>query len=234
MAQTDWLRNKVKIHIRDMSATESEIDGIIDTVLTEIALETRLFKKLYGFTVSKDEPQYNFRYLTKMNEQVEEEPGNIVLGDISPEDLVNFIDTGVFPTITVDKNLEIETHQSQFLDLLDIFDLEGMSVLDKFEERGSTYYFVYDQEWLNCNDGKNFMFAAWVKPEVMELHDEDLSIILSTVIAGCKFYLYDTLHSKDDVQATNYDFMRWHQAKENLGNRFPTTVFSTKETNKWL
>jgi hypothetical protein len=234
MAQKDWLRKKVKIHIRDVNMSESELDGIIDTVLTEIALETRLFKKLYGFTVHADIEKYNFRYLARMNEQVEEEPGNIVLGDITPGDLAEFISNGVFPEIPVDKNLEVDPYQSQFLDLLDIFDEDGNSVLDKFEERGSSYYFVYDEEWRKKNDDKRFVFSGWVKPDINELHDEDLSIILHTVIAGCKFYVNDTLHSPEDTGATNYDFMRWFQGKENLMNRFPTSVYSTRENNRWL
>ena len=234
MAQKDWLRKKVKIHIRDVNMTDSELDDIIDTVVTEIALETRIFKKLYGFTIHENIEKYNFRYLARMNEQVEEEPCNIVLGNIGTNDLLDFIANGSFPEIPVDKNLEVEPYQSQFLDLLDVFDENGLSVLDIFEERGSSWYFLYDEQFRNINDEKRFVFSAWVKPDINELHDEDLSIILSTVISGCKFYVNDTLHSPDDTQATNYDFMRWHQGKENLRNRFPTTVYSTREDKQWL
>ena len=124
MAQKEWLRNKVKIHIRDVNMTDSELDDIIDTVLGEISLETRVFKKLYGFTVHEDIEQYDFRYIARLNEQVEQEPGNITLGDPSPSDILKFVSDGTFPEIPVDKNLEIETAQSQFIGLLDLFDEE--------------------------------------------------------------------------------------------------------------
>jgi hypothetical protein len=76
-----------------------------------------------------------------------------------------------------------------------------------------------------------------VVPEIDELHDEDLITITSAVISGVKFYLNDTLHSPEDSSATNYDFLRWHQKKQELRDDFPTVAFSitnrTKE-NAWL
>ncbi len=233
MTQKDYLRNKVQIHIRDVKIENSDLDAIIETVVDEIALETRIFKKLYGFTIHEDIEKYNFRYIAKMNEQVEEEPTNIIFGDPSDEDLIDFIENGNFPDIPVEKTLTIEPNQSQFFDLMDIFDENGNSVMDKFEERGSSYYFCYDEQFRNMNDKKKFVFAGWIKPDIEELHDEELSIITPTVIAGCKFYINDTLHSVEDVQATNYDFMRWFQSKERLGNLFPTVVYSTKEDIQW-
>lgn len=116
MTQKDYLRNKVQIHIRDVKIENSDLDAIIETVVDEIALETRIFKKLYGFTIHEDIEKYNFRYIAKMNEQVEEEPTNIIFGDPSDEDLIDFIENGNFPDIPVEKTLTIEPNQSQFFD----------------------------------------------------------------------------------------------------------------------
>jgi len=233
MTQIDYLRNKVKIHIRDVNMENSELDAIIYTVVDEIAMNTRIFKKLFGFTVHADIERYNFRYLARMNEQVEEEPTDIVIGEPTYEEILQFIENGQFPDIPVEKNLQIEPQQSQFIDLLDIFDENGNSVIDVFEERGSSWYFLYNEQYRTINDKKRFVFSGWVKPDLAELHDEELSIITPTVIAGCKFYINDTLHSPEDTQATNYDFMRWFQAKERLGNLFPTVVYSTREDMRW-
>jgi len=233
MSQKEYLRKKIKIHIRDVNMTDDNLDELIDTVIREIAIETRIFKKLYGFTLHSDIERYNFRYLARLNEQVEEEPTNITLEDPGFSEILEFINNGTFPTIPVKKDLTIEPYQSQFIDLLDVFDEDGRSVLLKFEERGSSWYFCYDEQWRKINDEKRFVFSAWVAPEIEELHDEDLSMILHTVITGCKFYVNDTLHSPEDTQATNYDFMRWYQAKESLGNLFPKTVYSTHEDVKW-
>jgi hypothetical protein len=214
--------------------TDPELNEIIETVVDEIALETRIFKKLYGFTVHENIEQYDFRYIARMNEQVEEEPTNITFGTPGRLEIIDFIANGNFPEIPVEKDLTIEPYQSQFFDLLDIFNEDGYSTLNMFEERGGTTYFLYDEQFRNINDNKRFVFVGWIKPDISELHDEELSIIAPTVINGVKFYVNDTLHSPEDTQATNYDFMRWYQAKENLMNRFPTTVYSTREDKQWL
>jgi hypothetical protein len=234
MAQKDYLRKKVKIHIRDVNMTDSELDDVIDTVVNEIALETRIFKKLFGFTIHKDMEQYDFRYLARLNEQVEKEPTKITFGTPTTNDILDFIANGNFPEIPVNKELEVDPYQSQFIDLLDIFDKDGYSALNKFEERGTATYFCYDEVWRDLVDGEPFVFAGWIKPDINELHDEELSIILPVVIQGCKFFVNDTLHSSEDVQATNYDYMRYYQGKKQLQDRFTSAVYSIQESNKWL
>ena len=222
------------MHIRDISTSDLELLDVIDTVINEIAVETRMFKKLFGFTVHKDIDQYNFMYIARMNEQVEMEPTFIEINPLEPLEIIEFINKGEFPDVTVDKNLMKEEAESRFIGLLDLFNEEGYSVLDKFEERGSSYYFCYDEQWRKANDYKRFAMASYVVPNISELNPELMNMILPALIAGCKFYFYDTMHSPDDVQATNYDFMRWHQAKENLVNLYPTNTFSTKELTRWL
>jgi len=237
MANIDYLREKVKYHIRDVSLNDDGVDSVIQTVLEDISLGSRLFKKLHGFTVDKDITTYNFRALGRLNEQTEQEPTEITFSAPIQEEIEAFLTTGVLPSPTVNKVLQDDLAQSRVIDVLDIFDGSGVSIMDKFEERGSSYYIVYDQEWLDTHDGEFMCFSAWIVPHIDELADEHLLDITQCVIAGCKFYINDTLHSKEDVQATNYDFMRYHQCKENLTNRYPTTVVSTTDRTKdakWL
>jgi hypothetical protein len=212
---------------------DADLEEMIDTVIGEIAMETRIFKKLYGFTVHESISKYNFRYIARLNEQVEQEPASITFTDPSMVEIIQFINNGEIPDIAVEKELLVEDAQSQFIDLLDIFDERGMSVLHKFEERGSSYYFCYDETWRMINDGKSFAFSGWVKPEISELHNEELTILLPTIISGCKFYVNDILHGVTDTQATNYDYMRWFNNKKSLMDKFPTLVYSTKENTRW-
>ena len=237
MTNAEYLREKVKYHIRDVHLEDDGIDSVIQTVLEDISLGSRVFKKLHGFTVHKDVNLYNFRYLGRLNEQVEKEPTSITFTAPEQQEILDFLKYGTLPSPTVNKVLQDDLAQSRVMDVLDIFDDEGRSILDKFEERGSSYYFCYDQEWLNNNDGKQMCFSAWIVPHIDELAEEQLLDIVQCVIAGTKFYVNDTLHSKDDTQATNYDFMRYHQCRENLTNRYPTAVVSRTDfarENRWL
>jgi hypothetical protein len=237
MANIDYLRQKVKYHIKDVYLDDEGIDSVIETVLEDLSTATRLFKKIYGFTVHKEINTYNFRYIARLNEKTEQEPTSITVNRITNDEIQEFITNGgLLPSPKVDKVLEMDLAESRLMDVLDIFDEYGVSIADKFEERGSSYYMVYDQEWLDANDGKTMAFVGWVVPNVDELHEEQLIDIVNTVIAGVKFYVMDSLHSKDDTQATNYDYMRYFQKKEDLVNRYSQVVYSTTDrtrSSKW-
>jgi hypothetical protein len=237
MANIDYLRKKVKYHIRDIHILDPDLNDMINTVLEEIAYKTRIFKKVFGFTVHKEIQAYNFKNIARLNEQVELEPIQIAIGNPTPEDMLKFVLTGVFPDPQVTKELVTENSRARMFDLVDIFDKDGISVLDKFEERGSSYYFCYDENWRTLNDKQGFMFVGTVIPEVDELEDDKLVEITSAVIAGMKFYVNDTMHSPNDTQATNYDYMRWYQTLEELRNRYPTTTFANsmvEKDRKWI
>jgi hypothetical protein len=45
------------------------------------------------------------------------------------------------------------------------------------------------------------------------------------------------MHSPNDTQATNYDYMRWYQTLEELKNRYPTSTFANsmiEKDRKWI
>jgi hypothetical protein len=236
MTNTELLRNRLRSIIGDIKIDDDQLDEMINHTIQDIAQHTMLFKKLYGFSVHKEVEMYNFRAIARMNEETEEEPSEIIISDPDLKDVLEFIQDGKFADPKVDKTLEEDLAKSLLIDVLDIFDKNGHSVLDKFSERGSTYYYCYDERWREENDNEPFVFAAWITPHIDELQPEYFFDVLPALTAGVKFFINDLLHSPSDTQATNYDFMRYHQAKEELKNKFPVTVISTnvQRINRWL
>jgi len=233
MYNIDVLRFKIKPYLKDLSLTDAELNHVIINIVDEIAIETKLFRKLYGFSVHEDIERYNLRYIGRMNEEVEEEPTDIIIGDPAFEDIVEFIREGTFPEIPVEKNLKKDKFESNIIDIIDIFDDRGYSVVDKFEERGTTWYFCHDEEWRKLNDEKQFVFTAVIVPEIEELHNEELKLIGPAVLAGAKFHLHDILHSSPDVQASNYDYLRWEGAKKKIMDMYPQFSMSPRQPRKW-
>jgi hypothetical protein len=237
MDPKEWLRNKVKIHVRDVNTTDDELDSVIETVVEEIANETKIFKKVFGFSIHEGKYTYDFRYLARMNERLEHEPVDITFGSPERSEVLDFLMNGHLPSPSIEKDLIIEPGESRLFEVLDIFDINGISIFDKFEQVSPYEYHVYDEQWLKENNNMQCAFIGTIVPNLTELHDENLLDIVITVISGVKFYINDTLHSPDDTQATNYDYMRWFQAKEKLMNRFPTSIsLKTNNTrrNSWL
>jgi hypothetical protein len=237
MIDIEKLLNKVQRHVRDVNVTRSELLAITNDTLDDITTRIPIFKKLFGFSVHKDKRTYDFRALARMNEQVEMEPVSITYGDPNIADIIDFISNGDFPDIVVDKTEYTEDARSRYVDLIDIYAPDGRSVMDFFHYRGGDQYFVYNDDFLAQYDGEQFAYLAWVSPELTELTDDALLIVMPALIPGVKFHVYDMLHSSVDVQSTNYDFMRYHQAIEELQNRFPTRVYGAETYQKdvsWL
>ena len=190
------IRAKVRFHIRDVSATDLEMNQVIIQTIEDIGQDTAIFKKVFGFTVHKDKSLYDFRNMLLMNEQVEEELSSVYIGDISDQDLIDFLaDPTDIPSPEINKTTFIEdTAKSSIIKLMDIFDEAGKSVNHKFHYHGISNRFVEDQNWLDENDGKNFAFVAAVKPRLTELLPEDLSTITSAIIEGCS--ITSMIHSQ--------------------------------------
>lgn len=232
------LVDKVKIHVRDTHASETDIGIMVIQVIEDIANRTDLFKKMQGFTVHSDKDSYDFNAMMNMNERVEEELTAVTIEPLDNADLLKFLATGVFQDPTVDQDTFIEvTAMSEFIKTLAIYDETGRSVSEMFQYQGSSIYMVHDPEWLKQNDNKNFAYLAIVKPDIDELLPTDINTITSTVIQGCKFYFNDTMQSSTDAQVANLYYQRYFNAMQALQDRFPTKVFGYKSTvvrNQWL
>ena len=232
----DIIRAKVKFHLRDVSVKDIDINQIILQSIEDISNETSLFKKVIGFTVHKEKGLYNFRDTLVMNEQVEEELSSVYIGEVSDNELINFLkDPTNFPDPEINKTTFIESSgKSEIVKVMDIFDEEGKSVNHKFHYHGIANYFVEDQLWLDENDGKYFAFVAAVKPHITEILPEDISIIMSAVIEGCKYYINDTFASHTDAQVANVFYQRYWQKKQQLLNQYPSQIFAIQGKRTWL
>ena len=223
----DTIVSKVRFHIKDIYINDQELEMLVTQVLEDIAGTTKIFKKLYGFTLHESIEVYNFREIARMNEQVEVELQDVVIGTPDRSEMIKFLLSGSFPTPNVQKTQFVESDaMSYMLDLLDIFDANGMSVTDKFQYHGTTQYYCLDKYWRKDNDTKTFCFTASVSPHIDEINPEDLLIIMDAVIEGVKYYAANTLQTVEDGQVANIYYQRFFSKQQNLIDRYPTQIFS--------
>jgi hypothetical protein len=226
MENIEYLRKRCLLTTPDVKVSDDEADSIIEEIVIDIATRTHIFKKIYGFTVHPDVQMYNFRYIARLNEEVEQEPQGISFDDPLPEDVLEWLQDGTIPSPVVKKDLVDDPYQAKFLYLTDIYDNDGRSVLEKFHSKGTSYYYCYDTLFLEQEQDNPMAFTAIVVPPIEELAEEQLLEIVTTVVAGFKFYVNDMLHSGSDVQASNYDFLRYHQSIGELRDLHPTVGYS--------
>ena len=233
MTNLETLRKKCKFHIQDVKITDDEIDELIYLAIEDIANTTKLFKKLYGFTVYEEMKIYDFEGLTTLNERVEEELSAISMSPITDKQIADACANNTLPSPVVNKELFIEWEgQSNYIDILDIFDENGRSVFDQFYFHGTSEYFCENDEWRKENENKQFVYVATVIPNIDELLPNDLREISSTVIQGVKYYNSDTLESQGDTQVSNIFYQRFWSKMNGLVDKRPTQVFSVASTKR--
>ena len=53
MTNIELLKDRIAFHIRDVTVKDINLNGVISDVINDIALETKVFKKIIGFTIEK-------------------------------------------------------------------------------------------------------------------------------------------------------------------------------------
>ncbi len=234
MSNIQTIAKKVNFHIRDVKSTSDEVEQIILQVISDISHETKLFKKIIGFTVHEDIKVYDFRNITRMNEETEVELQSVTINPYTPEDIIEFLETGEWQDPEVIKTEFIEdAAQSTFVDLLDIFDENGYSIREKFKYHGTAQYYCLDDDWRKEEDNVGKAFVASVVPHIDELLEEDMLIIMPAIIEGCKYYFNDTFASTNDAQVANLYYQRYWQKKQALIDQHPTQLISTGGNYRW-
>lgn len=230
------LDTRLRFHLKDVNNEFAERALIINQVIEEIALETRLFKKIYGFTVHKDKNLYDFRAIGKLNENTEIELQDVFIHDLTPEQIWEYVKTGEWQDPEIDKEEFVEENGiSAPIGVMDIYDETGHSISHRFKWHGGSQYYCYDEAWLEENDGVTMAFVAYVNPDLDELRDEDIVTITPAIIEGCKYYFFNTFTTKtDDSGVANLYYTRYFQKKQNLIDMFPTQMSSMKGNRTWL
>jgi len=231
------LREKIKFHIRDTASDDDEINQVITQVIEDIANEVKIFKKIYGFTIDEEMKIYDFNALAMLSSKLELELEAVSIGDIPQELVTAYLAVGgEIPSPDVHKVLYPGTYNIP-LELLDIYDEDGYSIVNKFHYAGTSERICYDENWLKDNNGKYKAFTMSVIPNVQELRSEELAVITGCIIEGCKYYFSNTYESTTDGQLTNLYYQRYWQKKQALINQFPTKIFAhikdKKGQTKW-
>jgi len=224
------LRNKIKFHIRDISYTDNEIDEVVLQVITDIANDTRIFKKIYGFTVYEGMKIYNFHALTKLNNRLE--ASSITIGGVTQESILDFLAGGEnLPSPEIITSVFDATDHIP-LEILDIYDSDGYSITNYFHYEGTTERVCYDEAWLKEHNEETMAFTASVVPDIQELREEELAIVTTAIIEGCKYYFSNTFESTNDGQITNLYYQRYWTKIQALINQFPSRIFAHKQSKK--
>jgi len=244
-----------KKYVRDVSITDDDLTSVMQDVINEIARDTKIFKEVFGFTVSNCTEEYNMKNLFNIYSSVKEDSitsislSEPVFNEESVINLINQITSNDkvcnLSGLTVgEETTTINGKFNNYVHLLDVIttsvsksgsNTEPTSSIGKFLSwlNGDTYI-------LNSSYMRRFGYGdtysipvigvAIIVPQLNDI-DEDMEMVLRpAIIAGLKYYVSDMYMNMANEQVSDVLYRRFYVRKKQLMNDYPNNV-SVDNTN---
>lgn len=237
MANSDRTLSLLKIMTNDIKVSDSELASLMQLVLDEILVETRIIKKMYQLTIFDTLEFYDLKSNATLQDRYETGVSGVSLANptASISDVISLM-TGAIelakPSISF--STEAINEDITFIAIDDIFNDKLQSVMNEFEiingHRYNVKSLLFRQEY---NDTPLYYIAS-ILADIDKIDEGLYAAILPVVIQGVKFYLYNDPISKALDQSNNYHAMRYFRAKESLMNMFPHKLTMKRRKTTWL
>ncbi len=241
--------NDYRVFVKNVTLDDSEWNTLLEQVVSDIAHETRIFKKMVGFTVEPTLEYYDFEAISELHDKFEVEIDNITIGSFDFDDVIS-ISNGCVPTLsTTEVELNPES-ENMILDVHDVMNTDAKSIFRDFTYmQGYTYRNdKYDDCYQPCDvqpalatcdqpNDEAFVVQEGVEKAIAVISFEpDPALITAdiekrikpAIIAGLKFFANDIYNDKDDAAVANVFYQRYFSAKRELINKYP--YFNSRNT----
>jgi len=218
--------NKYKFYVRDVSVTDEQLQMLLQDVVNDIAVSTKIFKRLVGVIIDPDIKEYNFKNIYEQtirltNTRIE----NLTIADYSNDTLVEFLKDPNSLSIdtTVEKTVSIP---DTFIDVVDVL---GNIYTDDSTPLGSIFYKfdrigVNDYKFVeNIKESKNALCIVNVIPALDNIDEQMESYMKMAIVAGLKYYTETQVVNQNlNYQISSYKV--FENAKNQLQGLFPTYI----------
>ena len=216
-----------KFYIRDIGITDTDLTNVLNDVIKDIALKTRIFKKAFGFTIEPDMYDYNFRGLLEVYERTQEQTiDSLIINSYTEDQLLNYLSNPLDIEVSVTNSASYGVPSSTYIDTIDV--LTKVDDVDQLEL--SSIFYLFEPI-----DGDSFKFVSKIQypvealclvhiiPNIKSIDDRVETYLKSTIIAGLKYYT-DTEQSQQNVNTDINSYKKYQNALLELQSNFPTIV----------
>ena len=217
--------NNYKFYIRDIGISDTDLQNVLRDVISDIAVNTKIFKRVFSFTLEPEMNMYPIKDLYQLSDKSE-----IIINSITyslksydtKEKLLEYLNE---PIINVDetKDIQKDNEYSDYIEVIDLFD-------DKFNSYGHYLEPVgKDDYYLNIKIDKPILLTgiAIINPLLSEINDRIEKQIRFAIISGLKAYTH-TLESQPNEQVSLVLNKQFEYDKQKLINKYPYYGLSKK------
>lgn len=214
--------NNYKFYVRDIGIIDADLTNVLNDVISDIAINTKIFKRVFGFTLEPNINQYNIKHLYQLSDKLQ-----IVINGINYTDYTNvndllqtFKNKGNIGAgdIKVDETLDtsIKNTYCDYLECVDIFDNSFNSYMNYFEPINK------DEFWLTFTPKESIEVTGIVSvnPLVNEITNNIENQIRFAIISGLKAYVH-TLENHPNAQEGLVLNKQFEYDKQKLMNQSP-------------
>lgn len=133
--------NKYKFYVRDIGISDEDLKNVLQNVIEDIAVSTKIFKKVFVFEILPEVVVYDFGSLLNLTERFQ--PYKVSFLTIEPftdEQLLKFLKDPTKIEINVNVESDNSTPFSTCLEVVDILDENLNSIFDHFEHIADTQF----------------------------------------------------------------------------------------------
>ena len=225
-------------YIKDISVPVEDLNVIIRDVVADIAISTKIFKKPFGFTISKDISQYDFKSLFNLSVALEYDVTNLSIGIVIDDNGSEVLKT---KTTMVNNN-----YQHTLLSVDDVIliydklngksgnkDFSMTSIFDKFLHLSGFIYQIKDTYFIGKEGQLDAIAIGSVIPDVDAISGDNERLIRPCVIAGLKYYVASSMMNTENMQMISMFKSNFENEKIRLQNTF-NTVDAKQIKQSWI
>jgi len=216
-----------KFYVRDVGITDSSLNTVLQDVINDIALSTKIFKKAFGFTIEPDLYDYNFGALLEIYERTQEQTiDNLTINSYTEDQLLQFLSDPTQLDITVADSSTNGIPLNTYIETLDIlsktYNTEQSSlgsVFDYFEPIDSYSYKLTKK----LQEPVRAIAILSIIPNIENIDDRAEKYLRTTIIEGLRYFV----NTQDNAQNINPDinnYKKYERTKLELQNKFPVYV----------
>ena len=210
--------NNYKFYVRDIGVTDTDLTNILQDVVSDISVNTKIFKRVFSFTLEPEITRYPIKDIYQLVDKTDPIISSIdfTTNFATEPDLINYLINEGVATVDTTVNTTVNGVYSDYIELMDMFD-------DKFNSY--THYLEpvsRDEYWLNRKIQKPINMNGIVSINIL-LSEITTSIekqIRFAIISGLKAYTH-TLENQPNEQVALVLNKQFEYDKQKLRNNYP-------------
>ena len=209
--------NNYKFYVRDIGIDDVTLQNVFQDVVSDIATNTKIFKRVYSFTLEPEIDKYTLKDLYQLSDKSEPIITNINYTTTfdTQQGLIDYLSNA---DINVQQTVDTTTDNiySDYIETIDLFDDKFNSYVHYLEPVGVDDYYLNKE----ITEPVPLIGIAVINPLLTEISDRVEKQIRFAIISGLKAYTH-TLENQPNEQAALVLNKQFEYDKQKLRNNYP-------------